>query len=355
MIRIVAIAAVCCLVGSPIPAAETPAGSGEAAAEDGQGASHLLVVRVSSEVFRPRDPERTRIEQTSPVHEVILGTRAVGTAYVNGRISVDFFPDRDDTGLWLNFSGTCVARTVARQGPAIIHTVVTSEFACRKPLLFDLEQGFRYGDAESFVRIVSNRRCVESSVNGLRGRIVRRVAQRRLTALDQYLTCVAQRNTERRIENSFDRQANQRLATLNALFHDLRLALTDQTKSRSEEKYDVSLNTTNRYLQIGVGPPNAPNPRLPDADVPDMPIQVWLHASMFGQEAVPLLQQWDHLRLLLPTPSNVSGLMSAVRVPGAEDTLPLEFSVQLPWVVISAGRDRLHDKTSDLHNQTHPR
>jgi hypothetical protein len=299
---------------------------------------HLIVVRISPEVLRNR--QRKEVERTTPVREVVLGTPAVGSADVQGEVTLDFFPDRNDAGLWLTFSGTTVSSTTSCRRPVIIHSVVTSQFTARKPITFDLDRGFRYGDATSDVRVLSTNRTVQSMVGGLRGRLVRRVAYRRLGRIDGYLQNIAERNTQQRIAESFDREADQRIAAINSAFHSLRLALQRQVDQSEEGRYGVTLNTTDRYLQIGIGPKGAANPQLPDEGIAQLPVQVWFHTSVFGEEAAPLVENWGTFQGVLPTPANFSGLATLLRLP-RETGRPMgvEFATARPWVVIAAGRE----------------
>jgi hypothetical protein len=214
-----------------------------------------------------------------------------------------------------------------------------------KPVVFDLDQGFRYGEATSRVSVVSTRRTVQSTVGGLRGRLVRRIDNRRMSRLSGYLDEVAEQSTAQRIEQSFDREANRRLVALNIAFHGVRLALGQRALQSNGGKYEVSLNSTDGYLQIGVGLKGIVNPDLPDDGVPPLPVQVWIHASLFGDQAAPLVKTWDDLRVLLPPTINISPLAAAFRMPQQWPTVApvrsLELTPAMPWVVIGAGREQI--------------
>jgi hypothetical protein len=100
----------------------------------------------------------------------------------------------------------------------------------------------------------------------------------------------------------------------------------------------VSLNTTDRYLQIGIGPKGLASPRLPDAEISPQPIQVWLHSSLFGDQAAWVVENWVELRAGLASPVSTPGLATLLQLPQQSDNaLPLKFATAPPWVVISAG------------------
>jgi hypothetical protein len=282
--------------------------------------------------------EPARVDDTTAVRETVLGLAAIGAAHVRGEVSVDLYPHQDDAALWLTFSGTSVSRTVSSPRPADIYTTVMSRFVAKKQILFDLESGFRSGEVETTVQVLSTERSVRPAARGLRGRIVRRAAHRRLEALDGYLNQVARRSVERGIEQSFDRETRRRLVVLNGALHTLKVALAQQGVQLERGPYGVSLNTTDHYLQLGIGDRDAPGPRLPDEDVAGNPVQVWLHTSLVGDEVGPLVENWERLPSLLPTATNFSGLTTLLRWPQpSEEALSLQFDRAADWIVIGVG------------------
>lgn len=178
-----------------------------------------VIIRVSEDLFN----SGSEIESTSDVDSCILGIRNLGEADVIANTSIEFVPASDAAHLKIRFRGHFTADTRGRKGPAIIQSQSTMRFDLHMSATFDREDGFVAGDPDGDVIPTESRRTVSSTLPGLRGRIVKNVARRRMAETKHQVEqiCIANAREqlivemERRVKKQLE-QANQRLVNLKA-------------------------------------------------------------------------------------------------------------------------------------------
>jgi hypothetical protein len=176
---------------------------------------------------------------------------------------------------------------------------------------------------------------VQSHLPGIRGRIVKRVAWNRIHRDRPLLDRIADLNARQRIEQGFERVATTRLSRLNTRFQELRLALA--TKSARQPNAQVEVFTTDRYLEICLGPVGAKQaPILPEHELPAHPLQVWIHSSALNAQAPPLLQSWELLRPVIVS-AVADSHARGIQLQTSPGGVPLHVATAAPWVVIGAG------------------
>ncbi len=190
------------------PPAEVSLPAGKAAALRG-----VTILRVSErylEELFARD-----INKHTAVSRVVLGTRATGTAHTQGRADVDTKPDRDDAAFYVRITGSTKSRTVGRNGPAIIHSRAVTTWTCQKIVRFNGEEFVTTpATIESDTQITPM--GTGSSLPGLRGRIVRKVASRRVCECNSTAERISGRDTDRQVLADVDRVVDGQIAKLNA-------------------------------------------------------------------------------------------------------------------------------------------
>jgi hypothetical protein len=269
----------------------------------------------------------------------VLGTPVYGKARTNGILSADFAESPREASVYLSLRGTTLSHSTGRQGPAIVHSVVASHFVARKPVLFDLEQGFATGPVAVQARTRTVWRTVQPTVPGIRGRLVNRVAWNRINRDRQLLQRIADANARERIGATFDAAATAKLVRLNDRFQELRRALAANRARQPDTQVD--LFTTDRYLEICVGPKGPKQaPMLPDGKLPAHPLQVWIHKSLVDSEAPQLLQTWDLLRRVM-SPAAAEPVAGGLQLQTAQG-IPLRVIMAEPWVVLGAGEPELN-------------
>jgi hypothetical protein len=295
---------------------------------------HTVVVRLSENVLQ--DAERATLRERSDVRMIVLGVPVRGTADTTGVVSADFAHHRAGAAFDLTLRGTAVSRTVGRKGPATVCSVVRCDFVAHKPVLFDLRRGFTAGPVtvDAQTHVVSQN--VQSRLPGIRGRIVKRVAWNRIQRDRTLLDAIAESVARQRIEASFEQVAAARLAKLNTRFHELRLALA--ANRARQPGTEVNLFTTDRYLEICVGPAGTGHaPTLPEGELPAHPVQVWIHSSAVDADAPRLMQTWELLRRVLLPGAVAIGGAPRIELQTRRGAVPLHVETVAPWVIIGAG------------------
>lgn len=274
---------------------QSPATPSIASAPDSGQVDFPVVIRLSEQFLSLLiSPEVNDVE---PVDVVVLGTRATGTAWIDGTLHLDLKPNARGVGMNVCFDGTCFTRTVGRNGPAIIHSTSTTNFSAQKPLAVSVDRGITDNVASITASTAMPLPCIESALPRLRGRIVRRVAQRRAQQVRPQVIAIAQGNAESRIGRSFDGAVERLLAEYNEDLDILRPAI----QRLREENPDSSLllATTEDHLLLAVGRADSQQgPELPESKFDSSPIQVWLHRSVLGEGNSSAEEQLAQIRLI---------------------------------------------------------
>lgn len=222
--RQVAAVALCCIAMQPA-LRSAPAAAQASETEAGDPDAYPVVIRVSESLFASPEPE---VREVTPVDTCVLGVRSVGTASVLGELTPEFFTSSKGVRMDLVLEGTSTAKTTARQGPALVHTTTTCRFTACAPLTFHHEVGFSAGEITATVNGVDQRRRVNSTTPGLRGRLVRRVANRRISQQQDQIMRIAESNTRSRLVSSMERRVSERLSAWNEHWLKLQAALKQQ-------------------------------------------------------------------------------------------------------------------------------
>ena len=187
--------------------------------------NYPVVVRISESSFN-QDP--APIAEQSPVDLCVLGVRSRGTATVRGTLQVDLTSSHRKAALGLVFAGQSESTTTAREQSAVVRTVTTCTFRCRTQVDFDEVRGFTAGETTVEVDIANMRRRISSTSPGLRGRIVRNVAQQRIQENSGHIRSVALREAKSRLATSMAKRVEERLAAWNEHWGKLVAALRSQ-------------------------------------------------------------------------------------------------------------------------------
>ncbi|PNY36958.1 hypothetical protein C2E31_10105 [Rhodopirellula baltica] len=183
-----------------------------------------IVVRVSDEVFSPQSELQTETD----VDCCILGVRNRGSADVNGTILINFVPSDENAKLQIRFQGHFVAHTQGNKGPATIHSRSKMAFDLGMVATFDHESGFTPGEPTGTVTPVESDRRISSSMPGLRGRLVHRVASRRMAETKHQVQqiCIANARTE--LIKEMESRVHEQLQSANEKWAKLRSNLDGQ-------------------------------------------------------------------------------------------------------------------------------
>lgn len=184
-----------------------------------------MIFRVGEEAF---NEGRGPVEERSEVETCVLGTQNRGHAVVQGQVLVDLVNSPLHASLRLTFQGKSTSHTQGRQGPVTVHSTTVSPFDCQSIIKFDEEGGFTAGRSDVRVSIESMRRRIATESGGLRGRIVRSVAKKRIAEKEGQIRNIALTTTRERLSESMDRRVEARTSAWNAHWNELREALRQQ-------------------------------------------------------------------------------------------------------------------------------
>ncbi|MGE0760991.1 MAG: hypothetical protein AB7O38_28525, partial [Pirellulaceae bacterium] len=155
------------------------------------------------------------MNQTSYADKVILGTRVQGPSHTEGDISVQVRSSDAGAAFWLTFEGINRSHTRGVNRSAITEHVSQTNFVTSIPVTFDPQRGFRQGTPSIRATTQLTPIAVSSTVGGLRGRLVRRIAERRVESTNEQARQIAQRDTSRDVVAGFQQTVAKQLTDLN--------------------------------------------------------------------------------------------------------------------------------------------
>lgn len=184
----------------------------EGSGSGGNTSAVLAVLDISPQLLRPLVDRP--FEWTGPVHENVLGAQVEGTSKATGRVSLKWTPDEREAALEIVLHGESLSTTTAAAGPAHIQSHATTPFVARKRILLDAN-GFRSLPATVEAQAHTTTDGIGSTLPGLRGRIVERVAERRVAEAQPESDRIAADDVRRRVGRAFDRAVDEHLDALN--------------------------------------------------------------------------------------------------------------------------------------------
>jgi hypothetical protein len=289
----------------------------------------VMILRVSErylEELFARD-----IDKRSPVTRVVLGTHARGTAHTLGRADVDTKPDSDDAAFSVQIFGTTAARTVGRNGPAIIYSYSVTRWTASKIVRFDGDEF-----TSTPATITSDTQICPMGANsilpGLRGRIVSRIASRRAVEYNSEAECITNRDTERRVLADVDRVIDGKIAKLNNRLESRPLmALLLPRIVGTSVKFSTSSKCIN--ISFGAGDDSTMAKVCPVNNLEPSDTELWFQTALVGAPNGKVPEFIDDAGAWL------ANQLPAIEIPGIDLTgkagiLPLEIKMVDGWMVL---------------------
>jgi len=272
--------------------AQTALGAPPQAEQEAPPTSPLLALRISEPVMSLLIGKE--VDRTSKVDRTLFDARVLGVARTTGRLSLELRPGGEHAAFCLVLRGTTVSKTIGYVGPARIYSVRSTPFEARA--LIDLkDRRFTYQPAEITIHPSQVEERIASTISGIRGQIVRKVANRQLDRLREDLDTIADDDAASHVCASLNAAVERRLARMNRRLrarHYLQALQFNRT-----EQWKLHVNTTDDYLQISLF--NLPRGATPQANWPaapaTAPVELWLHSSLLDQRATELFEHWPGL------------------------------------------------------------
>jgi hypothetical protein len=221
------------------------------------------------------------VDETAPVHEVILGTDIYGTGHTTGRVRVALSPNDRRGVIETVFLGTVSTRNIGYHGPVTIYSHGSTRVGARKRIWID---STGLGSLPTASSAVTETRITD--IQSRRGSCcVERIAWRRSAKQKDQAECIASRRAEKRLNHRIDQQAAEAIGRANQAFADKFRKPLLQRKlfprqlrftTTGEALHVVSLQADQSQLAA----PSAP-PRLPD----QFDLALCLHESMINNLA----------------------------------------------------------------------
>jgi hypothetical protein len=208
------------------------------------------------------------IDEITPVRDCILGTDIHGTGHTVGQVTVRLVPNNQMAILDTSFTATVASQSVGYNGPAIIHTVGTTQLEGIKRLWITDQGVFALpavSDAQTSSTIVG--------IGSTKGSaLVERIAWRRACAQKCEAEAIASDHAECRVNDRMDRESAGKLEQVNQRYADrFRTPLTERNLFPVELRY----STCTKYLAVRalesdayhLGAPSVAPPALENVDL----------------------------------------------------------------------------------------
>lgn len=195
------------------------------------------------------------IERTIVVEDSILGTDVRGHGATKATKTLILAPHAERAVLRLRVSGTIDTTTLGRNGPARIHSRARTAFRAEKDFWLTAS-GLKGLPAVCAAETTTLSTNVASASPGVRGRIVKRVAQRQVKQQQAEADQIAARHAEDEIRELVDQEASGLVSRLDRCAIAPLLALADDPTSPVR----LQFCSAKGLLRIGVvaGPLGAP-------------------------------------------------------------------------------------------------
>jgi len=221
------------------------------------------------------------VDETAPVHEVILGTDVYGTGHTTGRVHAQMSPDESRGVIDAIFLGGVETRNVGYHGPVRIYSLGSTRVGACKRFWID---AVGLGSLPAVSSAATTTTITD--IRSRRGsRCIERIAWRRTCKQQEQAECIASRRAERRLNDRIDQQAAEKIRQANRAFMDkFRAPLVQRRLFPQQLRFTTTreaLHVTSLQAdQSQLAAPSAP-PELP-ADV-DLALSV--HESMINNLA----------------------------------------------------------------------
>lgn len=295
----------------------------------------VMILRVSEKYLEQlfaRD-----INKETAVTRVVLGTRARGKARTTGRADVDTKPEDSNAAFYVRISGSTISRTVGHNNSAIIHSHTVTQWTAEKIVRFSGEN-FVTSPAtiESHTKITPL--GTDSSLPGLRGRIVSRIASRKAVELNCHAERISGGITERQVLTDVDHIVDSQIQKLNERIENR--PLMSFLLPRLED-VGVTFSTSSNCINISfIGGDAWPLAKVcPVEGIDPSDTELWLQTALISRPKGDIPEAIDNAGAW------VSKMLPDVQLPGVDlsgkdGVLPISVEVVDGWVVFRSSNLR---------------
>jgi hypothetical protein len=158
-----------------------------------------------------------RVDQVSPVSEMILDTHVRGTAHTVGQISANFAPSPQGAAIEVRLDGISTSDTIGFRHPVNVFSRGHTDVFGRSRILLDGAR-FEFDPATANCRTRTTIRSIRAVRGGVGQHLIERIARRRAAEQKPLSEQIASRRAERRIANMMNQRLQERIARANSRF-----------------------------------------------------------------------------------------------------------------------------------------
>jgi len=271
--------------------------------------AHLVVVRFPAQTLAGLIDHK--IDLTTSVNDVILGTPVTGVARLVGQPCVELCPSNDKARFNVVVKGTVYSRTIGHGGPANVYGHSITYFTATKEVIYEPGEGFRGSPPKVAARTECYTDNIAPSRGGIVGRIIQRRASEQVAAQRPQITAIARQRAMQRIEAAFEKRMTERLAQLNqSVEFQVQLA----SLRIREGARRLTARTTPNFLELadatenGSMPIELPIRQLTAAGAPS--VEIWVRSSLVPEKL------GDTLQTIFTNPDQSAVLNALAILPG---------------------------------------
>ena len=206
----------------------------------------LIYVRISRGFLE--DYVERSVNQRKPVTDLVLGTPIKGESITKGKTQLRLKPSSQGALGEIIFSGTVHARTTGRNGPAILHYASDTDFQSRKSIKMD-GTGIHVSGATTHSPTDLRITGIASTLPGLRGRIVKRIASRRASSSHNQAERITADHTGARVGRDFDKRIEASMAKVEKV---LLSKIPELSFDNDRGQANMRFRSTNDYVEMAM-------------------------------------------------------------------------------------------------------
>jgi chorismate mutase len=185
------------------------------------------------------------VSQPQGVDECILGTRILGTAYMNGNVSVNLLPMNNGVGLQLDLSACLSSRSRGYNRGVVLNATSSS------PVLASKQVFVSEGGVSSSAATVSTQ--LNSTINSIehRSRLVRRIARKKSAEQKPLADAIAEGRLQSRVQQQFSDQVDQQVSQAQPRLAELKQKQIPEIRRVGFVRPQLNLSSTSAEILAG--------------------------------------------------------------------------------------------------------
>ncbi len=228
-----------------------------------------------------------KVDEKSKIEEEVLGAQVRGTCHTTGTVQIKLTPNPTKAAFELSLTGESVSDTIGTHGPAQIGSHAVTKYKAVKPIVFD-GNSFSTSPAKVTADTDLTINDVSSTAPGIRGRLVTRVAKRRVREAYEESRRITSRRTIKHVSRQFDAAVQKHLDKLN---RDLKLERLLGQQIANHDTLPMRLRTTKDGLHVSFLAASGNPGRLPAfSETPNLAVQVGLNLIALAKNPAKTLQ-----------------------------------------------------------------